>query len=186
MKYIYNLNYKVNNIIHFEQYIKQIFISFEYSNYYNDIDKIDLFFTDNINEEELTTLVDNYINPQINNSLIKFMGGNYITSDLPFFKTVNTFEYGSSKTQKIENIYIHSYCIPYNKTLNNNDYYQIRLVNITQNKIINTVNLKNIDYKEDIINTHNFICFENYHWEIQVKCLQPCIVHIKNVSLQIS
>lgn len=186
MKYNLNLNYKVENIIHFESYIKNIFISFEYSNYYNDIDIVELVFSDNINIEELTLLVENYTNPQINNSIIKFMGGNYKTTDLQFFKTVNTFEYGSSKTQKIEKLYIHSYCIPYNKILNDNDYYQIRLVNITNNQIINTINLKNINYKEDILNTNNFICFENYHWEIQVKCLQPCIVHIKNVSIQIS
>ena len=184
MKYNYNLNYKINDIIHFEKYIKDFSECFEYSNYYNDDDIIDLFFSDNIDTIQLDMLINNYINPQIDTRIFKFIGGDYKTSDLPFFKTVNTFEYGSYKKQVLEKLYIHSYCIPYNKKYNENDYYQIRLVNVTDNQIIDTINLKNINYVENYLDLNNFICFKNYHWEIQVKCLQPCTIFIKNINIQ--
>jgi hypothetical protein len=186
MRYQFNLNYNLNNIIDFEDYIKMEFPSLEYTTYYNDLNIIDLNFLNEINIEELSTLIENYTNPTIEEKTIKNIGMNFTTSETPYFKTIYSFDYGSTKTQTIQELIINSFCIPKTLTLNENDYYAIRLVNISKNKIVNTINLKNINNTQDIMDTPNCSCFKSFNFEIQVKCLQPCKVIIQNISMVIT
>lgn len=186
MKYQFDINYKLNNIIDFEDYVKMEFPTLEYTTYYNDLNKIELNFTTEINLQELTELIELYTNPVIEEKKIKNIGMNFATSETPFFKTIYSFDYGSTKTETINNLIINSFCIPTLQTLNENDYYSIRFVNTTKNKIVNTINLKNINNTQDIMNTDNCSCFKSSNFEIQVKCLQPCKVIIQNISMVIT
>jgi len=186
MKYQFDINYKLNNIIDFEDYVKMMFPTLEYTTYYNDLNKIELNFSNEINLQELTELIENYTNPEFEEKQIKNIGMNFTTSETPFFKTIYSFDYGSTKTQTIQELIINSFCIPQSQTLNDNDYYSIRFVNISKNKIVNTINLKNINNTQDIMDTHNCSCFKSFNFEIQVKCLQPCKVIIQNISMVIT